>query len=369
MTLFAASGPSSYWYLTRATGWVALVLLTASVVFGVLGSLRYASAPRWPRFTIDALHRDVSLLSVVFLVLHIITTVLDGFAPITLIDGVIPFQSPYRPLWLGLGTVSFDLMIALVITSLVRRRLGYGAWRAVHWLAYACWPIAVLHSLGTGTDVKTWWMLLLTVVCVAAAVIAVLARAARAAPQDARVGAGAAMLALVTPVGLAGFALAGPLQKGWAKRAGTPTHLLGKETRTRVVVAAPLPAVSGGTLDRAFSASLSGTASQQSLAGGAIVQLLLRLSGSVRGVLRVRMGGTAINGGGLSMSGSQVDLSAVGMPEVLAGRVVSLDGDHIVATVRDASGLQVDLQATVSIDNQTNAVTGTVSGQPAPREG
>jgi sulfoxide reductase heme-binding subunit YedZ len=374
MSIFATSGPTAYWYLTRATGWVALLLLTASVVFGVLGSLRYASAPRWPRFTIDALHRDISLLAVMFLVLHIITTVLDGFAPISLIDGVIPFRSPYRPLWLGLGTVSFDLVLALVITSLVRRRLGYGAWRAVHWLAYACWPVAVLHALGTGSDVKTWWMLLLTVVCVAAVVIALLARAARTTPADARVRAGATVLTLVAPVGFAVFALAGPLQKGWAKRAGTPTHLLAKGAGRRVVTTATAPSSTvsrpaSGILDHAFSASLAGRASQENLSNGAIVQLLLRVSGGIRGVLRVRMGGTGISGGGLSMSGSQVDLSAVGMPEALQGQVVSLEGDNIVAKVSDASGLQVDLQATVSIDNQTNVVTGTLTGQPAGRGG
>ena len=95
------------------------------MVLGILGSIRFSAAPRWPRFAIDSLHRDTSLLVIVLVVLHVITSVLDGFAPITLLDGVIPFLSPYRPLWLGLGTLSFDLLIALVVTSLVRRRLGY----------------------------------------------------------------------------------------------------------------------------------------------------------------------------------------------------------------------------------------------------
>ena len=149
----ATLGPSAYWYLARGTGAVALVLLTASVVIGILGSVRFA-AERWPRFAIDAVHRDVSLLVLAVLVIHIITSVLDGFAPITLLDGVIPFNSPYRPLWLGLGTLSFDLLVAIAVTSVIRRRLGYRAWRAVHWLAYASWPVAVLHGLGTGSDTK-----------------------------------------------------------------------------------------------------------------------------------------------------------------------------------------------------------------------
>ena len=177
LSVGATLSPSAYWYLARGTGAVALVLLTASVVIGILGSVRVVTA-RWPRFAIDAVHRDVSLLVIVVLVIHIVTSVLDGFAPITLLDGVIPFVSPYRPLWLGLGTLAFDLLVAIAVTSLVRRRLGYRAWRTVHWLAYASWPVAVLHGLGTGSDVKQWWMLALTVICIVAVLAAVWTRIA-----------------------------------------------------------------------------------------------------------------------------------------------------------------------------------------------
>jgi methionine sulfoxide reductase heme-binding subunit len=226
---FASVGPSAYWYLARGTGAVSLVLLTASVVLGILGSIRFAAAPRWPRFAIDSLHRDVSLLVLVVLVAHIITSVLDSFAPIRLIDAAIPFTSAYRPLWLGLGALSFDLLIALVVTSLLRRRLGYRAWRAIHWLAYASWPVAVFHGLGTGSDTKVWWMLALTAACVAAVLIAVWVRIGSEAEEEERRGvrAGAMALTIATPLALAIFTLAGPLQKGWARRAGTPASLLG----------------------------------------------------------------------------------------------------------------------------------------------
>ena len=163
MTLaLAAASPKAYWYLTRGTGAVALVLLTASVLLGVLGSLRFSAGPRWPRFAIETLHRDVSLLVMVVLAVHIVTSVLDSFAPISVLNAVIPFTGTYRPLWLGFGALSFDLLVALAATSLVRRRLGYRAWRSIHWLAYASWPVAVLHGLGTGSDTKVWWMLALT---------------------------------------------------------------------------------------------------------------------------------------------------------------------------------------------------------------
>jgi methionine sulfoxide reductase heme-binding subunit len=373
----ATLGPSAYWYLTRSTGAVALVLLTVSVILGVLGSLRFAVLPRWPRFTIDALHRDTSLLVIVLVIVHVITSVLDGFAPISLIDGVIPFRSPYRPLWLGLGTLSFDLLIALVVTSLVRRRLGYQAWRAVHWLAYASWPVAVLHGLGTGTDAKSWWLLALTVVCMVAVAAAVLVRISRASDAGSGVRAGATLLSVAAPIGIVIFTLAGPLQKGWARRAGTPLRLLGgahfvsrtvppqAASAARSSAASTTSRTSGkGPLDRPFSASLNGIVSQTPSQGGAIVELSLRLGGQVSGQMRVRMGGAPLPEGGLSLTGSQVDLTGPGMPSVMAGKVVSLQGDSFLARATDASGSVVDLRANLSIDQNTGAVTGTLTGTP-----
>jgi DMSO/TMAO reductase YedYZ heme-binding membrane subunit len=204
---------------------VALLLLTIAVALGVLDVSRYSSA-RWPRFLLDALHRNVSLLAVVFLVLHVITTVLDSFAPISLVAAFIPFTSSYRPFWLGLGAISFDLLLALVITSMMRRRFGFSAWRATHWLAYACWPIALLHGLGTGSDVKSSWMLLITIGCVLVVLAAMLARTLQGWPEHARIR-GTALGAT------AGFSLflvlwlpSGPLGSEWARRSGTPASLL-----------------------------------------------------------------------------------------------------------------------------------------------
>ena len=88
-----------------------------------------------------------------FLALHILTSVLDSFAPISLLDAFIPFAGSYRPFWLGLGAVAFDLLLAVTITSLLRQRIGFTSWRAIHWLTYASWPIALVHGLGTGSDV------------------------------------------------------------------------------------------------------------------------------------------------------------------------------------------------------------------------
>ena len=367
---FAATlGPSAYWYLARGTGAVALVLLTGSVVLGILGSVRFALAPRWPRFAVDSVHRDVSLLVIVVLVIHIITSVLDGFAPITLLDGVLPFLSGYRPLWLGLGTLSFDLLLAIAITSLIRRRLGYRSWRAVHWLAYASWPVAVLHGLGTGSDVKQWWMLALTAICIVAVLAAVWARIARVSSEHSVMRAPATALAVITPIGLAIFTLAGPLQKGWARRAGTPSTLLGKAPAPTAPssTASPSAVTSSGAnpLASSFSSSLSGNLSETAQPGGAIVELSLRVAGKVHGQLRVRLGGIPIGGGaGLSMTGSQVDLAAAGAPSALQGRILSLRGTDFLARVSDRAGTVVDLRASLQIDNSSNTVTGALSGAP-----
>ena len=146
------------WYATRATGLVALVLLTASMTLGLLSSVRY-QRPAWPRFVTLGLHRNLSLLALAFTVAHVLTTVLDSFVSIPLQDAVVPFISSYRPLWVGFGAIAFDLMIALTVTSLLRTRMGLRSWRVVHWTAYLCWPVAVLHGLGTGTDTTARWVL------------------------------------------------------------------------------------------------------------------------------------------------------------------------------------------------------------------
>jgi Ferric reductase like transmembrane component len=371
--------PSAYWYLARGTGAVSLVLLTASVVMGILGSVRF-TAPRWPRFAIDAVHRDVSLLVIVVLIIHIVTSVLDGFAPITLLDGIFPFVSGYRPLWLGLGTLSFDLLLAIAITSLVRRRLGYSAWRAVHWLAYASWPVAVLHGLGTGSDVKQWWMLALTAACIVAVLLAVWTRIARVGGEHAGLRGPATALAVVTPIGLAIFTLAGPLRSGWAARAGTPKSLLG---HAAAVPPAPSSAGSSGSggasgssgsagssssaaLSNSFSSNLTGSVTQTQAPGGAIVNLSMKVSGHVHGQLRVRLGGVPIDGGGgLSMTGSQIDLAVAGQPSVLQGRIVSLRGEEFDARVAEGNGTALDIHAQLQIDTNNNTVTGTLSGAPA----
>jgi sulfoxide reductase heme-binding subunit YedZ len=227
--LAAALGPTPMWYATRASGYTALVLLSATVVVGLIASLR-RSTRNWPRFVVQSVHRNLSLLVVVFLLIHIATSVLDPFAKLTITDAVVPFVATYRPLWLGLGVVSCELLVAITVTSLLRGRLGWRAWRVVHMLAYVSWPIAVMHGVGTGTDTKSIWALFLVTVCTVVVIAAVVWRLWVAGPRFVMLRATGMAAALAGIAALMVWIVAGPLQPGWAKAAGTPANLLAGTT-------------------------------------------------------------------------------------------------------------------------------------------
>lgn len=156
-----------HWYAIRAAGAVTLILFTLTVVMGLLNRSRVAT-DRWPRFVIDRVHRNVALLAVVFLAIHIVTAVTDSFVAVPLVSVFLPFAHSYSPFWVGLGAVACDLLLAILVTSLLRARLGFRAWRWVHWLGYVAWPVAVAHGIGNGTDHFASWMLAIDVACVAA---------------------------------------------------------------------------------------------------------------------------------------------------------------------------------------------------------
>jgi sulfoxide reductase heme-binding subunit YedZ len=238
---------STLWYLTRGSGLVLLVVLTASVVVGILSSGGWA--PRhWPRFVVTGLHRNLSLLAVALLVVHVLTAELDPFAPLGWLSVVVPFLSPYRPVWLGLGTLSVDLLVAVVVTSLVRPRLGYRTWRAVHWLAYLSWPVALIHCLGTGTDTRLPWAFALQMFCLAVVVVAAGARLWFAEMNTRAFKLGAVLVLVAFPVAVVAWSGVGPLRSGWARSAGTPNSLLassgasgsGSTSSTRASKTAPV---------------------------------------------------------------------------------------------------------------------------------
>jgi len=177
MNVLASSGVNLpwMWLVSRGSGLVLLLLLTAVVVLGV--STRLGSSPRASdRLAVAELHRTLALFAVAFLVLHVVTAIMDPYVTIGWWATVLPFASHYRPAALGLGTLAVDLGAAVTLTSLVRRRLGFRLWRAVHWLAYLAWPLAFVHTLTAGTDMHIWWVAAVVWGSAAVVAIAVVAR-------------------------------------------------------------------------------------------------------------------------------------------------------------------------------------------------
>jgi sulfoxide reductase heme-binding subunit YedZ len=372
---------TALWYLTRATGLVSLILLSGTVVLGIVSSVGWTAA-RWPRFISQAMHRNLSLFCLALIAIHIVTTVADGYVPIGFVDGVVPFLTPYRPLWIGLGALAFDMLLAVAITSGLRRRIGVRSWRGVHYLAYVCWPIALLHGLGSGTDARLPIALLTEVLCVASVVGAVAWRvaAARDLPSSRRLAAAGLTTALL--IGIGTFAALGPLQPGWSKRSGTSAALLAQLNARFASISSGTPSTStstsaSSTSDTAptttvpsstsalpavpFSKRLTGTiaTSNPNSAGDVEVRLTLQVQGT-DAPLVVQLIGTAVNGG-VSMSTSNVTFGNE------RGAVTALNGSTIAATVKGASD-QVDLVLQLSIDQQSGAVSGSVSATSGGRQ-
>jgi hypothetical protein len=336
---------TALWYLTRGTGAVTLILLTLTVALGVM-NVRRARTIRIPRFVLDAVHRNAALLAVAFLLVHVGTAVLDRFAPIRLMDVIIPFGSGYRPVWLGFGAVAFDLLIAVAVTSMLRRRLGYRAWRATHWAAYACWPIALIHGLGTGSDTKTTWMLGLTAACVIVIIVAVTARATAGWPEHSGARISALAASAFVPLGLLVWLPAGPLAAGWALRAGTPPALIAAGSSASASTSSP---------------DVTGTLHELRLPGGLTrLDIALRIGGNHLTRLNIQIDGQPIPGGGVQMSSSAVTLGTSSDPAAYRGSVVALDGSNVHARVRSGDGGHLGLIAQLAISPGTSAVSGSL---------
>ncbi|MHB8681833.1 MAG: ferric reductase-like transmembrane domain-containing protein [Acidimicrobiales bacterium] len=352
------------WYITRATGIVALLLLSATTVLGILTTIR-VSTERWPRFAWQDLHRRLSLLSVVFVGLHVASTVADGYAPIGWLSAFVPFTSPYRRLWLGLGTAAVDLLLAVGISSAFRARIRAGTWRALHYLAYLSWPLAVVHALGTGTDPRLHWVLALVVLCVASVVIAGVWRLSSGWPTRAPLRAGAGAIGLVSLIATSAWAGSGPLRAGWAAKAGTPPNLLGRTVSASVTPSSTGAGGSGSstaTIPAApFSSSLTGTISERNLASGLVeVDITAAASGGAPGVLGIRLVGQPDGSGGVAMEQSSATFGPSSAPGQYTGRVVGLNGSRLDIALSDAaSGTPLDLRVDMSIDGQR--VSGSLS--------
>jgi len=357
---------TALWYLTRATGLVSLILVSGTVILGVVSSVGW-TARQWPRFVSQAMHRNLSLFCIVLIAIHVITTVADGYVPIGYKDAFIPFFTAYRPLYIGLGALAFDMLLAVAITSGLRRRIGVRSWRGVHYLAYVSWPISVLHGLGSGTDSRLPIMLLIEVLCIASVVGAVAWRlmAARALPSARRLAGAAATAVVVLVIGV--FAIVGPLQPGWSRRAGTSPVLLAQLNARFAGSTAGLPTTaaptSGSTAPSSnnalpstpFTDNVTGSArtSSPNSAGDVEVQLTMQVQGTSAPLI-VQLTGPA-TGGGVYMTSSSVSFGNA------KGAVTALSGSTIAASVQ-GTGRRVDLVMQLAIDQNSGNISGSVTG-------
>lgn len=359
-------GSTTLWYLTRSTGLVAFVVLSATVVMGLSSSIGWAHQ-RWPRFASQALHRNLSLLVLVIIVTHVATTVGDGYVPIGFPSAVVPFLTPYRPLWVGLGAVAFDLLLAVAVTSALRHRIGVRAWRGVHWLAYLCWPIAFLHALGSGTDTHLSVSLFVHVLCVLSVCLMLGWRLAVGRDLSVAIRTAGALGMIVVLVGVAAFTLEGPLKPGWSRRAGTSSALLAQlsastrplppasHTSTSTPTGNTQAAPSNGMPALPFSTRLTGTisTSRPNEAGQVTVVLTLHLQESGETLL-VKLIGTPVDGG-VAMDSSSVIFGPY------SGTVTTLEGSSLGALLHGPGGL-LSVTTQLNIDSTTGMVTGSASG-------
>lgn len=214
--LLGVGFPQLTWYVTRSTGMIAFLLISAAVVLGVLGAERFETVNR-PRFHYAELHRGVALFGGVLLLVHIVTAVIDPFTHLGLTSIFDPFGRSYRALYLGLGIVAFDVLAAVIVSSLIRQRLTPKSWRYIHLSVYPIWVAAIVHGLGTGTDSRFLVVQVMYLVALAGVVLATWIRVLSGSLRATPIRMGAGFLALVLPGILVAWSLSGPTKASWAK--------------------------------------------------------------------------------------------------------------------------------------------------------
>ena len=218
-----ATAPSPLWFLDRSAGEVTLVLMSVAMILGIVRSAVPTAYP----VSVEGAHANIALLTLGFAGLHVLASVLDPFARLGPVDVFVPFVSAYRGTWLGLGVASGYLYGVSVIVSWPARRLPRPVWIWLHRTMYAAWVLAIMHSLGTGSDVQNQVFLLLNVSAVACVLAVFLAvRVAEGVRQLPLVWSAAGLVAILVVLALTAWAVNGPLQSGWARSSGTPPDLL-----------------------------------------------------------------------------------------------------------------------------------------------
>jgi hypothetical protein len=356
----ALASPQSvtlYWYVVRGSGFVVFILLTTGVVLGLLMSLRWRT-DAWPRIITEELHRYIMLVAGTFLVLHIGSTLLDSYVHFQLYQVFVPFTSGYRVIWMSAGIVSMYFALALFVSIYVRRFIGYRVWRTMHYGGFVAWLLALVHGIATGTDTKAHWTLAIYggTALIVAVLLAVRAgglplHIGRPVPWRPRVVAalGAALLlgALLVENG--------PLQRGWAARAGG-------------AIAPPVTAAAAASAPpSSFQDTMTGTADVQS--PGALQQgtELLHLQVQADGSYPVTASYGILLAGGFG--GSQFirgvfSLAPRSLGWTCSGAVSFQPPNTFASTCSPPAGPALHVVTQFTID-QSGSVTGQVQASPA----
>jgi hypothetical protein len=221
------------WYVARSAGIVAYLLMSTSVVLGVLMSARARFT--WPRFAVEEVHRFLAILTGVFLTLHGLALLADRVVPISIRQLVIPFQTSYRPFGVGLGITSALLLLAVSLSNLVRKRLPFRVWRRIHYATLAVWLTATAHGLLAGTDRQDVWFIALLAVSVCTVGLAFLGRFA-------------STVSLGTTAGVAASAVVAVLALAFAPQPKPPHTKTATATIVAARAATTIPTAFAGTV-------------------------------------------------------------------------------------------------------------------------
>lgn len=348
------------WLIARASGFTAYVLVTLSVVLGLLLSQRWQSRRNWPRLVNDQLHQYLTLLAGVFTAIHGISVWLDPFTAFTLREVLLPGASHYRPLWMAFGIVAAYLGLAVVATGWLRPKIGYAWWRRLHYLTFVVWLLATLHGLGDGSDTRTAWGIAIYGLSSLAVVGLTLVRLLRPAGRP-RVAPrpGWAVVAALIALGGAGFAAAGPLRPGWNVIANNDKGSGGSSAPETVALSQPA----------AYAAAFTGSVAQAGpdTQGRVTLTFHLRVQGGPYKSLTLVLQGEALPSGGVALSGSSAALGTPADRTLYLGALTELQGGNFVAILSGPGG-------TLSVGGQlalfgANGVQGTLQVQPGTVQG
>ena len=153
--LLGVGSVQAFWYVTRAAGLVAYLLLWLSTAWGLAVSSKIFDALFHRAFTYD-MHQFISLLAIGFTILHVVVLVADQYLPFSLAAILIPFVAPYRPVWVGIGVIGLYLTLLVSVTFYIRRWIGQKTFRVIHLASFAAYISVTLHGLQAGTDSPLW---------------------------------------------------------------------------------------------------------------------------------------------------------------------------------------------------------------------